>query len=119
MANLALGGLCPKVRGPELPIPSAAELRNGISRYQFCRKCARGARLLAISRGRDRAFFCSHSFVRRSLSWKDEDGKISVSYMCALQMSTVGLRSSFMLSGLRRRENSSANNGSATIFASL
>jgi hypothetical protein len=62
---------------PKLPSLSAVEKRNGISPIPFSKKCARGARLLAISRGRDRAFFCNHSPSRHCLSWaEDEDGKI-------------------------------------------
>jgi hypothetical protein len=61
-----------------MPSLSAVDTRNGISPIPFSKKCARGARLLAISRGRGRAFFCNHiSSGVASTGLKDEDGQIS------------------------------------------
>jgi hypothetical protein len=66
-----------KLRHYQLPSLSAVDARNGISHIPFSKKCARGARLLAISRGRDRAFFCNHSSSSvASAGLKDENGKI-------------------------------------------
>jgi hypothetical protein len=66
-----------KLRHYQLPSLSAVDTRNGISHIPFSKKCARGARLLAISRGRDRAFFCNHSSSGvASAGLKDENGKI-------------------------------------------
>jgi hypothetical protein len=103
---------------PELPSLSAVDGRNGIPHNRFCKKCARGARLLAISRGRDRAFFCNHSSSGvASAGPKDEDGTISDILPGA--HCTIDVDGRPTINGLRRREKSSANNGCATIVASL
>jgi hypothetical protein len=66
-----------KLRHYQLPSLSAVDTRNGISHIPFSKKCARGVRLLAISRGRDRAFFSNHSSSGvASARLKDEIGKI-------------------------------------------